>query len=675
MRFFPRLSMFCIISAIALLAAWPGHAKDIDDSQGRALQKVDREGPSADAEHTGNIFLEGEKVSIPIPARQQGKASAWRVLDDRGTEKKRGSLREEDAIIVGRLPIGWYRIELLDEGGKCLDFTTAAVLAKLQAPVPQDSPVCIDAAISWLGSDKSDKNKFDPEKNAKLTNLAALAGCNWIRDRLRWREMQAGPDEFSEPNKYDTMAKIQTRQGMKVLQTFHTTPRWARDTSNKSRADLRHLYRFCKSMAKRFKGSVHAWEPWNEGNAGNFGGHTIDELCSLQKAAYLGFKAGDPDLTVCWNPLGGATSKHLADGILGNETWPYYDVYSIHSYDWPSAFERRWTQAQRAAAGLPIWVTEIDRGLKADPESKPGDYTHEDAVKKAQLIAQEHARSLFCGATRHFHFILGDYMEGKHRVQFGLLRHDNTPRLSFVALAAVGRFLAGVKCLGRYEIAGQEDSHIYAFRGQPDGKQRDVLIAWHEKKVDWPSRGKQAVDWTLPPDVKVEAAYDYLGRPLDETPSQLKSAPVFLVLPAGEVSKLPLRTVSLAERRTGPGTSPIVMQLHTPGNPPVSRTIDWIPEHARVFEPGKKTKCVVIVYNLSDSPAQGALRLDNLPTGWTFSKSEWNVKIAPMGRATVELDITRPADQPESQPWITIRGDFGQAGKPVLSFEAANVKN
>ena len=57
-------------------------------------------------------------------------------------------------------------------------------------------------------------------------------------------------------------------------------------------------------MAERFHGKVIAWEPWNEGNAGNFGGYTLDELCTIQKAAYLGFKAGDPALTVCWNPLG-----------------------------------------------------------------------------------------------------------------------------------------------------------------------------------------------------------------------------------------------------------------------------------------------------------------------------------------------------------------------------------
>ena len=34
--------------------------------------------------------------------------------------------------------------------------------------------------------------------------------------------------------------------------------------------------------------------PWNEANIDHFGGHTIDEMCSLQKAAYLGFKSRDP---------------------------------------------------------------------------------------------------------------------------------------------------------------------------------------------------------------------------------------------------------------------------------------------------------------------------------------------------------------------------------------------
>ena len=681
-RFIAR-STFGFSAIILVLQAW---AACLNPAYGQweAIQTVERNAPpQVLPSHPGNIFFQGEQVTIPIPESLQGKVARWNLLDDRlqPVELDVKNALKPNGLSFGTLPIGWYRVEFLDADGKLLDFTTAACLAKLAAPVPQDSPVCLDVAVSWLSRDKSDKKKFDADQAEKLVNLASLTGINWIRDRITWREMQSGPGESVESTKYDDMAESQTVNGMKVLQTFHTVPRWARDELNPDRADLRQLYQFCKAMAKRFKGKVHAWEPWNEGNAKNFGGFTIDELCSLQKAAYLGFKAGDPDVTVCWNPFGGITTEHLADGVLRNEAWPYYDVYCIHSYDWPHAFENLWGHARRASAGRPIWVTEADRGMKAAPDSELGDYTHEDAIKKAQLIPQEHARSFFSGAVRHFHFILCDYMEGRQRVQFGLLRHDNTPRPSYVALAAAGRFLAGAECFGRYELvdkqgAKQPDLHVYAFRGQPDGKQQDVLIAWSEKEVDWPGRGKQTVDWKLPSEVQVKAVYDYLGRPLGETvPSQLTSSPIYLVLPPGEASKLPLRTVASEAIRKFPEPSPVVLQLQIPNEPLTprnSRTNPWTQEQTRVFKPGEKTKCVVVATNFSDVPVSGVLRLEEVPEGWEFSEVQWNVKLKPMAKAELDLSITRPTAQPECEPWITLRGDFGPAGTSVLSFEASS---
>ena len=95
---------------------------------------------------------------------------------------------------------------------------------------------------------------------------------------------------------YDSAANIQHRYGLKILQVFHDTPRWAvalPGATGRFPSDLRHVYHFAKAMSQRFQGRVQAWEPWNEANVTTFGGHTIDELCSYQKAAYLGFKAGD----------------------------------------------------------------------------------------------------------------------------------------------------------------------------------------------------------------------------------------------------------------------------------------------------------------------------------------------------------------------------------------------
>ncbi|MFA6242177.1 MAG: hypothetical protein WC655_14680, partial [Candidatus Hydrogenedentales bacterium] len=414
-------------------------------------------------------------------------------------------------------------------------------------------------------------------------------------------------------------------------------------------------------------GRVQAWEPWNEGNASNFGGYTLDELCTIQKAAYLGFKAGDPDLTVCWNPLGGINIETQTRSILQNETWPYYDVYSIHSYDWPHGYEQYWAHAREAACGKPLWVTECDRGMQADPDSAMGDFTPENDRRKAELIVQSYVRSLFAGSSRHFHFILGHYTEGDNRTQFGLLRRDHTPRPGYVALAALGRILAGGVCLGRHEIERQPNIHFYAFRAQPQGQPKDVLVAWTEREGDWPDRGKERAPWPIAEPLNIEAAYDYLGRPLKAAaPEELRPDAVFLVLPEGALEKLVWRTVRPGNPRPGVA-SPVVLQFDVPGTPPVQRTIEWSPEAAYEFAPGMVLDATLTVYNLGEASVKGTVALESIPSGWQAGTANWELALEPMAQQTLPVRLTIAEDASTSDVWLNFRGAFGEAGRPFLA--------
>ncbi|MFH1743220.1 MAG: hypothetical protein ABIH23_29795 [bacterium] len=446
-------------------------------------------------------------MTVRIPPSFPAEAAAWRILDDSGATVQSGKLSQEISrdIYVGKLGIGWYRIEFLDEDGGCLNWTSAAVLAKLAAPIPQDSPICVDGAVAWFAKD-------DPANQESMARLAALAGVNWIRDRMKWNEIEPQPDRFAEKTTYDTAADLQAHHGLKILQVFHSVPEWvAEDSSSRGRfpADLRFLYKFCKAMSERYKGRVQAWEPWNEANAHDFGGHTVDEMCTMQKAAYLGFKSGDPEITVGWNAYAGVPTDLHTKGVLANETWPYFDTYNIHTYDWPESYQNLWGPVREAACGRPIWVTESDRGMECQTGEPWCDFSQENEIKKAKFMAQSYVSSLFAGCNRHFHFILGHYTGGRNKIQFGLLRFDQTPRPSYVALAALGRLLAGGKCMGRWRIDGEPYAHVYAFRAKPDGIDRDVLIAWAEKPSDWSRKGITSVAWSIPEEIQVKAIYDY----------------------------------------------------------------------------------------------------------------------------------------------------------------------
>jgi len=604
------------------------------------------------------VFLSGEEVAIELPQDGCANATHWQALGEQGTIIAKGLLDQVkqtpgSRIKIGRLGIGWYRVEFLDPAEMVLGWTTAGVLARLAEPVPQDSPICVDSATSWFAPN-------DPVRQERFAQLAALAGANWIRDRMSCAGAETKPGTFPEDTTYDSAATLQARHGLKVLQVFHDTPKWATDAQldgDRARGrfprDLRVVYEFCKAMAKRYKGQVLAWEPWNEANITAFGGHTIDEMCSHQKAAYLGFKAGDPNITVCWNVYAGAGTALHAEGVYKNEVWPYFQTYNIHSYNKPDEYLEQFVPARDAACGRPIWLTECGIALQAKTDEPWSELSPEDELQQAKFIARSYASSLFAGVNRHFFFILGNYRE--REIQFGLLRKDQTPRPGYVALAAVGRLLAGAVCLGRYVPRDNLSVRIYAFHARPDGLERDVLVVWAEEPTSW----------SLPKSLQVEAVYDYLGRSLNEgLPARLDAAAFFIVLGKDVARKLPLEPPpSISPFRPGKAAS-IVLQLQMP------HTATDLSQQAHIVAPKIDKSIVLFAYNFGEKPVSGTVNVESMPLGWTIIPDKWEITLDPMERKLllVRFETDSSASNTSSDGWIKLRGDFADAGKPVLAF-------
>ncbi|MBN2449933.1 MAG: hypothetical protein JXR77_06070, partial [Lentisphaeria bacterium] len=415
----------------------------------------DRMLPAADAGAFAHVFAASLPLSVRVPEAAVGKAATYRVADRTGQIVTAGPLpRDAAELALASLPIGWYRTTFHGEAGEELAWTPIAVLAPRRVPARPDSPVCTDSATAWFA-------RGNPEKQNRFAVLAALAGVNWIRDRLTWNDLQPARERIAEATDYDTSAEAHARHGLAGLQVMHSTAHWALDRPldgeeawKRFPRDLRDIHRFCQAMAARFRGRVQAWEPWNEANIDGFGGHTADEMCALQKAAYLGLKAGNPEIVAGWNVYAGSPNALHAELILGNVTWPYYDTFNIHSYSPPEAYPHEFRHSREVACGRPIWISECGIRLRFVTPRPWGDLTPEDDWRQACFLPKSYATSLFAGVDRHFFFILGNYCEGD--IQFGLLRHDQTPRPAYCALAAVGRFLDGARCLGRLPVSAND---------------------------------------------------------------------------------------------------------------------------------------------------------------------------------------------------------------------------
>ena len=298
--------------------------------------------------HPGNIFLAGENIVITAPP---GDVDTWRAVNYENKVAAKGRIIDGKAEI-GSLPVGWYKV--VRGVGHVTNRVFLGVLEPLRAPTPLTSPVCIDVAMAWF---------FPKDKMGEVANLCQLAGINRVRDRILWSKMEPERGRFDGHNQYDDSAEIQAAAGLQVLQVAHTSPSWANTETKRFPLDMRDVYDFYREMARRWRGEVVAFEPWNEADLPLFGGHTGSEMATLQKAAYLGLKAGNPNVIACQNVFAiwrATTVKDFQD----NQAWPYFDTFNFHNYQPLKKYPWIFANFRTASAGRPMWVTETSVHVK-----------------------------------------------------------------------------------------------------------------------------------------------------------------------------------------------------------------------------------------------------------------------------------------------------------------------
>ncbi len=183
--------------------------------------------------------------------------------------------------------------------------------------------------------------------------------------------------------------------------------------------------------------------------------------------------------------------------------------------------------------------------------------------------------------------------------------------------------------------------------------------------------GTASVQWELPQGITPLECYDYLGRFLPHDYSgTLTSAPIYFVLPSSQCDQLTLTRPQLAERQDQ-SITPVVLQCLMPKES--SRKIDriaWAWEIEHTARPGSEFNVSLVVYNFADHRVRGKVNVENLPAGCQIHPSSWELELTPLQRlelpvkCTISPEMTGQADD----NWITLRGDFGTDGRPVLAL-------
>ncbi|WAC21718.1 hypothetical protein OVA24_10010 [Luteolibacter sp. SL250] len=477
----------------------------------------------------GNVFLSGQEVVVKSGAADGGK---WICVDYDGKQVGGGTGAEAK---LGKAGVGYYEVWQLPDDGARKARTTFAVLEPLKAPVPDDTPIAIDTAAAWFYKDGA---AFGFKEAA---SLSALAGVGWVRDRLSWPETEPEKGKLAPETKYDRSVDAFSSQGLKVLQVFHGTPKWAGADAKHFPDDYRDAYHYMKAMSARWKGKVRAWEPWNEGDTSNFGSHTGAEMMAYQKAAWHGIRAGDPDAIVGQNVFAEHRESGVIMNFIENLDATAFDTFNFHHYV-RGGIPQAYATMRKASGGKPVWITESYFHFRQGVKKSDVELSDGDRKLRARFLTTNLVTGLNEGPEQFFTFVLPHYLE--NGILFGVLNGDNTPRADYVALAAAGRLLAGAKPLGKLD----GEASAYAFDVRIDGEPKKVVAAWSGDGAALPALG-------------AEKAYDFLGREMT-VPKRVGEDPVYLVLPAS--AELPVKPAPKAPAAEKKDCSSLVIQTVFP---------------------------------------------------------------------------------------------------------------
>ena len=275
----------------------------------------------------------------------------------------------------------------------------------------------------------------------------------------------AAARRFTKTCPADTSVAEQVAAGLQVLQMNCSVPPWL-GSSSRFPVDLREAYRFHRAIARRWQGQVGAVEPWNEADALNLGNHTGSEMATMQKASYLGLKAGNPRVIVCQNAFTSDRRPGTLQDFHANRAWPYFETFNHHDYEPFEHYAPHYVAFRAITAGRPMWLTECGLPVPWSGDKNLQEPTAANLRVQAERVVKIYALSIHEGSAATFYFVLPHYVEGQ--LQFGLLHKDLTPRPGYLALAAVGRLLADAHPLGTLR-SGDPKLHTFAFRAKPDG--------------------------------------------------------------------------------------------------------------------------------------------------------------------------------------------------------------
>lgn len=299
--------------------------------------------------------------------------------------------------------------------------------------------------------------------------LMAKAGVHWIRPWLAWENVwsvQQPAADVWDTRALDAALRRLAAFDMRYQAILFGAPRWATGNAGlrappQERLDLWSAY--VRRLVDQYKDRIDCWEVWNEPDLmwQEQTRHSGEHYVAVLKAAWEAARGADPDCKVLGLSHAGYMDWLDRVGRLG--AGGYFDIATLHSYAPPADYcaairQRREVLARHGMSGKPIWMNEFGATAYDFSPGYSAEYSCSE-LKQAGILTANYALSLSEDpAMKAFWFCTYDPRDPAKESDWtwdagiGVLYLGFLPKLSYAALAGVGRELDGRACAGRAVI-------------------------------------------------------------------------------------------------------------------------------------------------------------------------------------------------------------------------------
>lgn len=291
--------------------------------------------------------------------------------------------------------------------------------------------------------------------------LMAEMDVTWVRVDVDWSAIESTQGQYDWTSS-DMIIDEAAAHRMNVLAVVAYSPAWAvtggqsAGNSHSRPERLSDYAGFARTAVERYAArGVHHWEIWNEPNTSNFWPPHPDaaEYGRLFRAAADAIRGVDPRATLLiggisprWEgPSADAAPATYLEELYGDGAAQLADGIAAHPYNFPSFPMDRFQRTTGGFSELPalhgvmekhgdgskkIWITEFGAPTGLGPHA----VSERDQAATFLRARQQVGRWNWAGPLIYYELVDGGTDPMDIEQNFGVLRHDYSPKLAAVAL-------------------------------------------------------------------------------------------------------------------------------------------------------------------------------------------------------------------------------------------------